>query len=151
MSLLPKVSRTSFLVQGVPHTTVCLDNDTIVSPQKGRSVHDAAQNTSFAANQVPTAQLATSCVIAPPAPQGQKDRPQAHFPDSSEIPCRCNKSTAGPMLLEKQRLEIAQLPQTVMDLNSQGPKDHTWCRHRAGPLSKAPHNRTGSHETQTGT
>lgn len=98
---------------------------------------------------MPTAQLATSCVIAPPAPEGQKDRPQAHFPDSSEIPCRCNKSTAGPMLLEKQRLEIAQLRQTVMELNSQGPKDHTWCRHRTGPLSKAPHNRTGSHETQT--
>lgn len=86
MSLLPTVSRASFLVQEATHTTMRLDT-TVSSPE--RPIHGATQSTCFPTPQLPTAQLPLE-LLCPP--EGQKDKPQTHFPDSSEIPCRYDKT-----------------------------------------------------------
>lgn len=124
---------------------MCLDNDTIVSSPE-RPIHDATQNTSVSTNQLPTVQLISyHCT----SQNGRRTSLEHTFLDFSAMPCRYNKNSRNNATEKvKPRNDTAV---TVIELNSHGPKDHTWCRNAIGPLSKALPNRIGSQEPETGT
>lgn len=89
MFLLPTVSRASFLVQEATHTTMRLDNDT---PQSHHQKDPFVMLHRALISPLPSC-LLRSYLSSYCAPQeGQKDKPQTYFPDSSETPCRYDKT-----------------------------------------------------------
>lgn len=131
--------RASFLVQEATHTTTRLDNGTPQSHHQKDPFIMLPRTLIFPR----TSCLLRSYLLSYCAPQKGRRTSLKHtfqilqrYHADMTKHSRSNASEKVKLYFLTHRLHTAV---TVIELNSHGPKDHTWCRYNTRPLSKALH------------